>query len=169
MGNKTCAKCGESKDETTFEIYRNGKRGNVCGSCRYKARKLLSSWDERKRKATVSMRKWREDNPEYHKQYFQDNKDYFNMYYAQWREDNKEHLGNIHSAARKANRYAKTRNINQIRCQSCGAESKHRHHQDYQHPYLVTFLCIKCHRGVHSGLIKCPEPIDLKKMAGAKI
>jgi len=38
------------------------------------------------------------------------------------------------------------------KCMICGSVGKiHKHHLNYKFPLLVVWLCIKCHRRVHSG------------------
>jgi len=44
-------------------------------------------------------------------------------------------------------------------CDACGKPCRpHGHHVDYAQPFLVAWLCGLCHRMVHAGTIRCPEP-----------
>ncbi len=33
MAKKTCTKCGRTKEETMFYMYRNGERSDLCKDC----------------------------------------------------------------------------------------------------------------------------------------
>lgn len=34
-------------------------------------------------------------------------------------------------------------------CERCGAPSAHKHHDDYDKPLDITWLCVRCHVGLH--------------------
>ena len=36
-------------------------------------------------------------------------------------------------------------------CERCGAKADHKHHDDYDKPLEVTWLCVHCHIGLHVG------------------
>lgn len=172
---KTCIKCGEIKPFGEFEKRSRCKdgRGNVCHKCKYESRKKLPSWPARKKAIAqaclVLGREWRKSNPEYHKEYNKEynknNRGYFREQHSKWRKENEAHYKMIQSTAHESGRYAKRNGIEYLPCQSCGAESKHMHHEDYEQPYRVVFLCVACHRRVHHNTIKCPKPVNLREIA----
>lgn len=174
METDTCIKCNKTKPISKFEKDKGMRKGyrNVCGSCRYKRRRELPSWEKRSKynaEFTLEWRKqnphysieWREKNSDYHKDYFKNNKEYFYEAYKKYKEANKEHCKKMISSQSRVNRFLKLKEIERPLCQHCGNISKHMHHKDYNKPYDVVFLCIGCHRKVHSGVINCPEPINL--------
>lgn len=65
----------------------------------------------------------------------------------------------------KTKKYMKEHNIKFNQCIMCGEESYIEiHHINYSEPYIVSPLCIRCHRKQHS---KSPEKIkiiNLEKM-----
>ena len=36
-------------------------------------------------------------------------------------------------------------------CERCGAQSQHKHHEDYDKPLDIVWLCVRCHVGLHVG------------------
>lgn len=42
-------------------------------------------------------------------------------------------------------------------CQVCGSVKSMRHHEDYEKPLEVVFLCALHHKQVHAGTILCPK------------
>ena len=164
---KTCLKCGEEKPENKFEKHSNGNRRNVCNTCRNKQRKHQPGYSSKRRieRNVKYVRAWRERNPDYSSVYYQNNRNAFVEYYKKWRERNKEHYEAMLPPIRKAQRYTKSNGIKYASCQSCECNGKHMHHEDYNQPYWVVFLCAGCHRRVHAGLIECPAPVNLKSLA----
>lgn len=41
-------------------------------------------------------------------------------------------------------------------CEMCGAEKAHAHHDDYERPLDVRWLCRRCHNGLHAGAVTAP-------------
>lgn len=68
----------------------------------------------------------------------------------------------ISRARRKAYNYKQKHKPYPISCQLCGAEKTNMHHEDYSKWYEVAFLCYKCHRMVHMGMLSCPPPYDIR-------
>jgi len=40
-----------------------------------------------------------------------------------------------------------------IKCEVCGEKAEHRHHEDYDKPDKVNFVCWYCHGQIHAGFI----------------
>ena len=65
----------------------------------------------------------------------------------------------------KTKKYMKEHNINFDKCIMCGNDSYIEiHHIDYTKPYIVSPLCMKCHRNQHSKNPKSIRIINLKDM-----
>lgn len=57
-----------------------------------------------------------------------------------------------YGAATSAQRRGALPGFAEIKCEKCGAPSRHKHHEDYSKPLDVTYLCIRCHRQRHKEL-----------------
>lgn len=54
--------------------------------------------------------------------------------------------------------------LQRIPCECGSTEVPHTHHIDYERPWLVAFLCPKCHSHEHRGLLKRAYRLhDLRK------
>ena len=118
MPTKTCSKCGETTDETNFQIIdkSTGKRKNYCKKCQAIQHK---AWRDRNHdKVMRSVNKWREKNPSkvslMQHNYYLRNKDKLlsnsNQYYLDNREEilQKTHDKQSDAAYRaKKNAYAR--------------------------------------------------------------
>lgn len=73
------------------------------------------------------------------------------MYWSRY--DPREHLAHT-----KLNRAVKLGRIKKpANCESCGeAKRLSGHHDDYDKPLDVRWLCAKCHRRFHSGTLRLP-------------
>jgi hypothetical protein len=70
-------------------------------------------------------------------------------------------------ARAKTTRFVKLTGVARQLC-LCGAGKAHMHHPDYDHPLLIAFLCARCHRREHTGLLSTPfEVHDLRWLAVA--
>jgi hypothetical protein len=45
-----------------------------------------------------------------------------------------------------------------MKCQQCGAQAAHRHHNDRAHPLRVLYLCARCHGEIEANLRKGVKP-----------
>lgn len=106
---------------------------------------------------------------EYAKKYREENKEKISEYLSQWRKNNPEK-----TKAYRARRYKEDREYKKQRsntlwgkaqyqvhlavksgrlikqpCEVCGAEETHAHHDDYNEPLNVRWLCPKCHNEWH--------------------
>lgn len=55
-----------------------------------------------------------------------------------------------------------------IKCEICGKKAEHRHHEDYDKPKDVNFLCWSCHGKVHAGKIKVNSSKERNSLKGGK-
>lgn len=63
-----------------------------------------------------------------------------------WRQRNREKV----RAHVVVNHYLRTGRLVRQPCQECGAEPAHAHHEDYDKPLSITWLCSRCHRQLHA-------------------
>jgi len=98
---------------------------------------------ERRRQTT---RKWRENNPEYHREYFGNHKKEINgrirnSYHSDLKRSRKMH--NARALAQKYSNLAKF-------CELCPEDDKRsatiRHHPDYEEPFIIVSVCDRCHK-----------------------
>lgn len=130
-------------------------------------------------KNRIKAQRWREKNRERTKQYYIDNKDRINEVNREWKSNNSDRIResrreydkeyrsrpNVKKAdyhrrqkpenqkkidarykLRNAVRYGK---IERKPCEVCGEINSHGHHEDYDKPYDVIWLCAKHHAEVH--------------------
>lgn len=125
---RKCNLCGKE-----FEIKKYGWNRIYCSqSCNYKS--------------------WRLRNPKMVKE--KEIKDNYSEYHRNYK---KEHNGTLQVKSRcKANNHLKII-AGQI-CQVCEAEfATEKHHEDYNKPLEVLFLCHNCHKQIHLGYNNCKE------------
>lgn len=72
----------------------------------------------------------------------------------------KEKENNLNKFGRYSRNWAGTlfRKYNLVKedCVLCGSNHNiHLHHENYDVPFFVTFLCANCHRTIHSGKRDC--------------
>lgn len=60
-----------------------------------------------------------------------------------------------------ANNYQRRGVIEKIPCQVCGDENSQKHHENYDWPLAVEWLCRGCHLAVHRGEVpRIPKPFQ---------
>lgn len=145
--NKICNKCKIEKDIGDFYLHKNGYRHPYCKEC-------LIAYNRNRLKQNP----YSKQNPEYFKKYF---KEKYLM--------DEVYRGKI----KKGNREYKLKNPNRIKipykvksairmgiitkrnsCEICLNSPTVAHHQDYDKPIDVTWLCHSCHRLLHEKLKK---------------
>jgi hypothetical protein len=156
---RRCSKCLVEKDDCEF-----GKKGNVCKECvRIKDRERYALNPNSKKESSLKYQKgnydqcrqrierWREENrekvQEQNRASYQRNKQWYENRNAKQDKDKRyaRMLLNAHIKMGKIDRPE--------RCQECNCESKlHGHHQDYQKPLEVLWLCAKCHNRIHRAM-----------------
>lgn len=156
---RKCKKCGKEKD--TEDFYSSNK--SVCKEC-LKERTVL--WQknhlERTKEITAKQIAKRKDDPNYEKKQAK----YYREWYAKcgrnrtkrdleivklWRELNPEKC-KVHSLVEIALKWGK---IKKPKCCSrCGDERKLvAHHDDYEFPLKVRWLCYSCHKNLHNSKV----------------
>ena len=85
------------------------------------------------------------------KLYKKKNKEYYRQYSRDYKKKTKDKV----NARNMAERYIII-SINQL-CKDCNELATHRHHEDYNKPLEVIFLCTKCHRERHRQLNRLIE------------
>lgn len=170
--NKTCIKCGQTKDVKLFATSRNRKKElvylNSCKECM----KIYKQQHYQNNKQTYldKAKKQRESNPEEYKAYL-------NKYY----QDNKQHILEQNKIYQKTDKGKKVRKLcvtnylskanNRIKynahkkvlralksgklakpsmCTICGGNLPlEGHHVDYNKPLEVIWVCKQCHENIH--------------------
>lgn len=130
--SKKCFKCGEVKDLSEFYKHKRMKDGHVnkCKDCnkndvakhRLKNIDKIRAYDRERgnRQDYEYVRQWRADNPK--------------KYRAHTMVNNHVREGNLHSKP----------------CEICGKEKTVAHHDDYDHPLNVRWLCQAHHKQWHA-------------------
>jgi len=160
-----CTKCKKEKEQNEFEFRtdRNSYR-TVCKECknersREKYEEIASKLSER-RKEVRKLNK-EEANRKARERYWKNREDFLakarnrSGYGSsnpeamnKWKEKNK-HKCAAHQAVVRGVKNGKISKPDQ--CQVCGSGDKlNAHHHDYQKPLEVIWLCIPCHKKVHS-------------------
>jgi ribosomal protein S27AE len=105
-------------------------------------------------------RRWRHKTPEKQREYREQRK----AYHAEYREKNRERL-NAQKRVRAATDAARQKHNARLRvldavksgrlvrqpCETCGAEPTEAHHDDYDKPLEVRWLCSLCHGAEHAA------------------
>lgn len=169
---KTCIKCGETKEEIEFATTRDRKGNkrflNSCKVCMKKYKQSHYKKDQNKYKERSKKQRElnKEQLKEYNHNYYVDNK-------AKLIQQNKEYIntpkGKLvkkrcneryfsksinkmkHNARKKVLRAIKSgKLIRPSVCEVCGAETFcEAHHDDYNKPLEVKWLCKTCHENMH--------------------
>lgn len=128
---KKCFKCGEVKSLSEFYKHRQMADGhlNKCKPC-----------------TKQDVRENRKDKIEYYREYDRDRgnrqgKDYT----ISWRND-KPKAYKAHTIVSNAIRAGK---MKRLPCEICGEADSHAHHDDYNYPLSVRFLCAAHHKQWH--------------------
>jgi hypothetical protein len=135
MGLKQCRICHEWKPVTDF--HRNSKsRDGLQGRCKPCVRAYNREWRARNRDR-IATYKWHSSwSPEKR---------------AKWRART-QHKVKAQRAVFEAVKYGRL--VRPTTCELCGHEGRiQAHHEDYDQPLVVRWLCAPCHYGIHSGVI----------------
>ena len=110
--------------------------------------------------------KKREETRERCKQYYQNNREKVLAYHKDYYETrNNELWFNLRTFHTRANKYVKSHNLTPSECPICWSTEKvemhHPSYDKYENWSKVVFCCSMCHKRIHSGVLECPEPINI--------
>lgn len=151
---KQCAKCGQLKDLEEFYKDKTHKDGlqSICKNC---VKERVSKYRQQNpEKVKRAHKKAIQNNPLYYKgyrrQYFLKNKRRYQILQKEWKGRNKHKV----AAHNKLQQAIANGGISKPDCcKKCGNKGNvEGHHEDYNKPLLVDWLCFSCHREKH---IKC--------------
>lgn len=158
-----CTKCEKDKEEKCFEFRKDrGSYRTVCKECRNERnrsnypkiatslsekRKIKYARDKDSKKEKARERYWKNRDSLLEKA--RERSSYGKSKYNQeYRIRNKDKFA-VRQAVSRALKNGKLTKADS--CQICGfQESLQAHHQDYSQPLMVIWLCIPCHKKVHS-------------------
>jgi len=154
MSNLKCADCGEDKEGNFYP--RNHLR---CKTCLIKrARIYQREHPEQMRQYEANKRAkpgYKEKHAEYYKKWYAEHgrnrtDNYASLIYL-WQ---KEHTGAT-KVARIVRQAIKDGLLERpLKCSLCGRDGRiNGHHEDYNSPYEVLWVCSSCHKKIHLGLI----------------
>jgi len=148
---KECFKCNETKPLEEFYRHKMMADGhlNKCKDC---AKRDVSKHREENLEKVREHDRLRGSLPhrvELRKKYWEDrdNRDKFNSAKSRWNKTH-QHKRNAHLLVQKAVRSGKL--IKPVLCETCSCSGKlEAHHDDYDKPLDVRWLCVPCHTAWH--------------------
>ena len=158
--NKTCRKCKEVKPLTSFpkDLSRPDGLSHNCKICERIRRAEYSKRADAKKKQAIRARAYYAENPLKHALRRKKNRlangnpprDPFKDK-ARWKLREAVRRGDVHKPSN---------------CQDCGASAPlHGHHEDYNKPLDVDWLCRPCHAKRHRKYPDEPNPIPRRRAA----
>jgi hypothetical protein len=148
---KVCSKCGEDKELTEFYNTARGI-GGVARTCKVCCRIKCNEYHKANREDNlVRMNRYRESHKEERKEYDDKNRESIRHRNRNWGRSNRLKT----SSQTKALRALKKGIINrETSCSKCGSNYLvQMHHEDYDKPLDVVFLCKYCHMQRHSEML----------------
>lgn len=130
---KKCFKCGEVKDLANFYKHKQMADGHVnkCKDCNKK-----------------DVRENRKLKIDYYRKYDRERGNRQDKYYLSWYRKTYPKKYAAHKIVGNAIKDGKMKR--QSECESCGSGfSVHAHHDDYNYPLTVRWLCAACHKAWH--------------------
>lgn len=170
MNEKKCKLCGSVKPVSDFYKHKLMKDGyaNECKECvKAKSKKWNENNIERKR---ANSRKWAKENAErtaeIKRNHYLTNKLKVDERYKQWVKDNPEKVAAYKKKWRNKNpekwlahyllnMAVKKGDVDKsASCEDCGVftDTLHAHHEDYEKPLDVIWLCPSCHGKAHTKI-----------------
>lgn len=176
---KHCKKCSSDKDESDFNVRAASRDGlsSMCKSCQRQYDSLRSGSAKRKAardeysktdagiesikkakakyaeknkgKISKSQKEYRENNREKIRALGRDRYDKNKEYYSNWSVEYRAKYPNKYKAHSMVNNAVRSGKIKKENCEECG-EKGHAHHDDYQYPLTVRWLCPSHHKQWHA-------------------
>jgi len=148
--SKACFKCGQVKPLPAFYKHKQMADGylNKCKECaRSDARAIrerrIDYWRARDRE------RGSRQTPEFRRKYYEENKDKIAISRKKWREANKQKR----KASNAVNNAVRDGKLIKQPCERCGAtDNVHGHHEDYNKPLAVVWLCPVHHGERHKEI-----------------
>ncbi len=139
LTEKRCSKCGKHGKQKSLDCFYSDKYGRLWAKCKDCHKTQMQEWQKNNKEAkSRHYRKWYELHKE----------DAFLMH-IEWRRKNPEKV----SAYRKLFKAIKQGKVIKIPCEVCGEKQSEGHHNDYEQPLAVTWLCPQHHKDVHERRI----------------
>jgi hypothetical protein len=172
MDEKTCTHCKETKPIEGFSRRKSSKDGlqSWCKTClnsrvrdwheanRERAKALSRRWEVNNRqRVRENRRRWTERNPGYMPKYLDDwhakNPGKLHEYLRRSNERHPEKIA-TRNALNKAVRRKEVVKPDSCECcqKKCSGRGLHAHHDDYDKPLEVRWLCRSCHNALHAAL-----------------
>jgi hypothetical protein len=137
---KKCTRCGEIKSTDEFYKVKNRPNGTgICSHCKKCQNIMTAEWERKNRK----------QNYDRHQRYRIAHMKLYSNSVKQWRIRNKNKLM-AHRIVRNAIR---RKDLIRGSCSICGLPNAHAHHESYEEPLKITWLCRKHHLMRHRKII----------------
>lgn len=154
----TCTKCKIEKSEDEFYPDKKKKNGlqSWCKSCCYNLNKEWVKNNSERRNEVY--RKWCKNNLEKIEKYKPKKREidkinkrrYRKEHPELWIENRKKYWKNAYQIVYKA---LKTGKLKKKPCEACGKKKAHAHHEDYDKPFEIKWLCPLHHKQYHIGRV----------------
>ena len=131
---KTCSRCGIEKPFSAFYKRKSKKDGHrsECKSCGNLERVTWRNKNREKERST-------------YKRYHENHKESRNKWYKDYRKENLEKT----TAHNKVAWAIESGKLKRKPCEKCDSPDSHAHHENYNKPLEVMWLCPSCHGKVH--------------------
>ena len=153
---KNCTKCAEEKSLSEFPKNKGMKDGHL-NTCKICTSIYIKAYGKKNRKKLSAKHKvWRNDNPECFRKSQREskkrNRSKILISQKRWRESN-GHKSRAHDLLNKAVKRGDL--VKPTLCEKCHDAHRHihGHHEDYEKPLEVIWLCPPCHHNRHEELL----------------
>jgi hypothetical protein len=150
---KQCTKCRTEKDISEFYKTKQGY-DPVCKKCKHEYYLLnKEKISLRKKKKYYLEAGYRDQVLLKRKEYVLKNKDKVKQAFKKWNQSDKGKMFRNKFYKRLKAYWAikelKKKGFEKLNCQMCGNKDSQAHHEDYNKPLEVIWLCEKCHSSLH--------------------
>jgi len=137
MDTKICSKCKRELLVSEFYRFKNYECQAWCKSCKREYRRAYSKTASAIESRKKSYERLRDSG--YFRGYFKKQDEILKLKMLAWK---------------YVERMKKNGEIQQQPCMKCGEQYGEAHHPDYNRPYLLVWLCHKCHMALHYNTFK---------------